>query len=438
MAAAAAAFQRGRRISCGIGAHHGIEIVTEFGEPAMPRRFLLIGILLMTFPISYAAPQRGSLEAGSWARKLADSELKRQGDALIFGKNPKARWTYETGVFLKGLEAVSDRTGDSRYHDYVKSVIDSFLEPDGTIRTYKLEDYNLDNINCGKLLLTLFQKTGDEKYRSAAFLLRKQLEQQPRTKEGGFWHKQIYPYQMWLDGIYMASPFLAQFSSMFNKPGGFDDVAHQILWIEAHTRDSRTGLLYHGWDESRQQEWADPKTGRSKSFWGRAMGWYAMGIVDVLEFLPETHPQRAALVKVLERLCRAVRTYQDRDSGLWYQVVDQGKREKNYLEASASSMFVYAMAKGVRKGYLSKAFVANATKGYEGLIKRLIKVDPDGSVHLTQICSVGGLGGAQKRDGTFAYYMSEPVVVNDLKGVGAFIMAGVELDRLVAGIGNHK
>ncbi len=369
----------------------------------------------------------------SWAEKMAASEMKRRGDSLSYGKDPRARWTYETGVFLMGLETVSAGTGNAKYFDYLKTVIDSFLEADGSIRTYKLGDYNLDNINSGKLLLTLYQKSGEEKYRKAAFLLMKQLESQPRTKEGGFWHKQIYPFQMWLDGIYMASPFLARASLMFEQPGGFEDVANQIVWIESHTRDARTGLLYHGWDESRSQEWADPQTGCSKSFWGRAMGWYAMAIVDVLDYMPAQHQRRAAVIDVFQRLAKGVAAYQDSKTGLWRQVVDQGTREKNYLEASASSMFVYAIAKGVRKGYLGKEYATIAKRAYEGLVKHLVRVDPDGSVTLTGICSVGGLGGPQKRDGTFDYYMSEPVVENDLKGVGAFLMACVEIDRL-AGI----
>jgi unsaturated rhamnogalacturonyl hydrolase len=401
-------------------------------------RSFSIGFILAIFLLSNLAPKVTAADGRSWAEKLAASEMKRQGDSLFLGKNPKARWAYETGVFLKGLEAIWIRTGDAKYYDYLKAVIDSYLEPDGTIKTYKLEDYNLDNINCGKLLLSLHQKTGEEKYRKAAFLLRKQLEGQPRTKEGGFWHKQIYPFQMWLDGIYMASPFLAQFSRIFDKPEGFDEVANQIIWIERHTRDSRTGLLYHGWDESRQQEWADPKTGCSKSFWGRAMGWYAMAIVDVLDSLPEKHPRRAAVIDILKRLSKAIAAYQDSESGLWYQVMDQGKRDKNYLEASASSMFVYALAKGVRKGYLGGEYAAVAAKGYEGLTTRLIKSHPDGSADLTQVCSVGGLGGAQKRDGTYAYYMSEPVVSNDLKGVGAFLMASMEIEQLPASSGGRE
>jgi unsaturated rhamnogalacturonyl hydrolase len=366
----------------------------------------------------------------SWAERMALSEMERRGDSLKFGKGPRGYWAYETGVFLKGLEALWIETGDAKYYDYLKTTIDSFLESDSTIKTYKADDFNLDHINCGKLLLTLYKKTKEEKYRKAALLLMKQLEGQPRTHEGGFWHKKIYPYQMWLDGVYMSGPFLAQFAKMYNRPAGFDEVANQIMWIESHTRDSRTGLLYHGWDESRAQEWADPSTGCSKSFWGRAMGWYTMALVDTLDFMPEKHRARRAIIDILKRTSKAVASYQDSRTGLWYQVVDQGEGRGNYLEASASSMFVYALAKGVRKGYLGQEYAAVAQRGYEGLARRLIIQDADGKVSLTQICSVGGLGGPQKRNGTFDYYISEPIVTNDLKGVGAFILAGIETNRL--------
>jgi unsaturated rhamnogalacturonyl hydrolase len=401
-------------------------------EQIMTFRPLLIGACLGIFVSSIGLPRVAAADARAWAERMAVSEMKRLGDSLCFGKNPKAKWAYETGVFLKGLDAAWTRTGDPKYYDFLKAVIDSYVRPDGSIETYKLEEYNLDNINCGKLLLTLYQKTKEEKYHKAASLLMKQLESHPRTHEGGFWHKKIYPNQMWLDGIYMASPFIAQYSSMFGHAAGFDEVANQVIWMENHARDRRTGLLYHGWDESREQEWADPKTGCSKNFWGRAMGWYAMSLADLLDFMPAQHPRRAAVIDIFKRLAKAVTQYQDTETGLWYQVVDQGKRDKNYLEASASSMFVYALAKGVRKGYLGREYAAAANRGYDGLIKHLIKVDPDGGVNLTQVCSVAGLGGPQKRNGTFEYYVSEPIVSNDLKGVGAFIMAGIEIDGLSA------
>jgi unsaturated rhamnogalacturonyl hydrolase len=390
-------------------------------------------LFFLIAPLAGITPCAAAADARAWAERLAASEMKRRGDSLSFGRSPKAKWAYETGVLLKGLEAVWLRTGSGKYFDFLKTTVDSYLASDGTIRTYNLEEYNLDNINCGKLLLTLYQKTGQTKYRKAALLLMKQLENQPRTHEGGFWHKKIYPHQMWLDGVYMASPFLAQFARTFNRPAGFDEVANQIAWIESHTRDSRTGLLYHGWDESRAQAWADPTTGCSKSFWGRAMGWFAMALVDVLDFMPENHPGRTEIIETFKRLSEALVNYQDGPTGLWYQVVDQREREKNYLEGSASSMFVYALAKGVRNGHLSREYASVAYKGYEGLVKNLIKVDPQGEVNLTQICSVAGLGGPQKRNGTFDYYVSEPIVANDLKGVGAFILASMEIDRLAAG-----
>ncbi len=388
------------------------------------RIYLFVALSIFSIVHAYGA------DARTWAERMATSEMQRQGDNLCFGKNPKAKWAYETGVFLKGLEAVWRTTGDGKYFDYLKKVIDCYVGVDGTIKTYKLEDYNLDNINLGKQLLSLFVKTGDEKYKKAADLLMKQLKSQPRTKEGGFWHKKIYPYQMWLDGIYMASPFYAQYSMLFKQPAGFDDVANQIIWMENHARDSRTGLLYHGWDESKSQEWADPVTGLSKNFWGRAMGWYAMAIVDVLDYMPKNHPKRKQVIAVFQRLAKAVADYQDPATGLWYQVVDQGKRQGNYLEASCSSMFVYALAKGVRKGYIGKEYASTARKGFDGIVARLIKADADGKINLTQVCSVGGLGGPSRRNGTFEYYLSEPVVSNDLKGVGAFIMAGIEVDHL--------
>ncbi len=394
----------------------------------MPRKIHAIVVMMgLCFAM---APRAYGADAREWAVRMSDSEMQRQGEALCYGKGPKGKWAYETGVFLKGLDAVWDTTGDGRYFDYVKKVIDSYLDSDGSIKTYKLEDHNLDNVNLGKQVLALYIKTKDEKYKKTADLLMKQLESQPRTKEGGFWHKKIYPYQMWLDGIYMASPFYVQYSQMFNRPAGFDDVANQILWLENHARDSKTGLLYHGWDESKAQEWADPVTGLSKCFWGRAMGWYAMAIVDVLDYFPANHPKRAQIIAVFQRLSKTVSNFQDPESGLWYQVVDQGKRQGNYLEASCSSMFVYALAKGVRKGYLGKEYASAAQRGYEGLVTRLVKTDPDGRVNLTQVCSVAGLGGPNHRNGTFGYYIGEPVVSNDLKGVGSFIMAGIEIDRL--------
>jgi unsaturated rhamnogalacturonyl hydrolase len=354
---------------------------------------------------------------------MADSVMQRH--PLL-----SRRWHYEPGVALLGIKQVWLKTNEQKYVDFIKRNIDEFVGTKGDIRTYRLEEYNLDQINEGKLLFLLSAATGDERYKQAAYLLRKQLETHPRTSEGGFWHKAIYPHQMWLDGIYMASPFYAEFASTFDEPEGFDDVARQIILIEQHTRDPKTGLLYHGWDESRSQGWADPQFGCSPSFWGRAMGWYAMALPDVLDHLPADHPKRDTILSIFQTTISAVVTVQDQATGVWYQVLDQGDREGNYVEASASCMFVYAIAKGVRRDYIDPTYLDLAKRGYTGILEQFIRVDDAGLVNLDGICAVGGLGGKPYRDGSFAYYIGEKVVTNEYKGVGAFILASAEIERL--------
>ncbi len=365
----------------------------------------------------------------AWSIRMAESEMQRRGDSFMFNPGARTAWVYETGLFLKACEHVWRQTGDEKYFDYIRKIVDSYVEPDGAIKTYDPTEYNIDHINTGKLLLMLYDRTREERYKAAAFLKIKQLEAHPRTHEGGFWHKNIYPWQMWLDGIFMGAPFYAEFAKMFTRPEAFDDVANQIIFIANHTRDDRTGLFYHGWDESKQQRWADPMTGCSPCFWGRAMGWYAMGIVDVLDYLPSDHPKREKIISILRDMSAAVIKYQEAETGIWYQVLDQGKREGNFLESSASSMFVYAMAKGIRLGYLGNDFIPAVEKGYQGLIKQFIKVETDGSANLTQVCQVAGLGGNPYRDGSYEYYVSTPVVNNDLKGVGSFILASIEMEK---------
>jgi unsaturated rhamnogalacturonyl hydrolase len=358
-----------------------------------------------------------------WSVRMADSVMTRH--PLL-----SERWHYEPGVVLLAIQQVWLKTGEQKYYDYIKRNMDEFVGPDGEIGTYRLEEYNLDQINEGKLLFLLYETTGDERYKNAAYLLREQLQTHPRTSAGGFWHKQIYPHQMWLDGIYMASPFYAEFARRFDQPEGFDDVAHQIILIEKHTRDPRTSLLFHGWDESKRQRWANPDTGCSPNFWARAIGWYTMAIPDVLDHFPTDHPRRDQLLAIFQTTVAAIARVQGPASGVWYQVLDQGDRAGNYLESSASCMFVYAIAKGVRKGYLGEETLAVARRGYEGILKQFVEVDEQGLVNLSGICSVGGLGGKPYRDGSFAYYVGEEVVTNEYKGVGAFILASVEMERV--------
>ena len=243
--------------------------------------------------------------------------------------------------------------------EFTKDAIGSFIRDDGSIQGYKLEDYNIDNIAPGKTVLALYEITGEERYKNCADLLRKQLVTHPRTSQGGFWHKQRYPWQMWLDGLFMGAPFYAEYTADFNGPAAdFDDVVKQFRLIDEHLYDAKSGLYWHGWDEKREQDWADKTTGRSANFWGRAVGWWIMAQVDALDFLPKDHPGRQEIIALIKKTSDGIVKHQDPASGLWWQVLDQGGREGNYLEATASAMFVYSMAKAVNHGYLSQTITS--------------------------------------------------------------------------------
>ncbi len=356
--------------------------------------------------------------------------MVRHPDTIAYATDPKSgRWTYEQGVMLESLIQLADATGKDQYWNYVKRNLDLYVKDDGRIDSYQYETFNLDNVATGRALLPLFKRTGDPRYRIAADTLRKQLTNQPRTPSGGFWHKKIYPNQMWLDGLYMAEPFYAEYAKMFAKSSDFDDIANQFMLIENHTRDPKTGLLYHAWDESRQQRWANPVSGVSPNFWSRAMGWYAWALVDVLDYFPQDHPKRGELIGVLQRLAKSLLAYREERSGLWYQVVDQGTRAGNYLEASGSCMFVYAFAKGAKKGYLDKTYYTIAQESFKGIIDSLVTFDEKGQVNLNHACQGAGLGGNPYRDGTYEYYIGERQRANDFKAVGPFILAALELER---------
>jgi len=375
-------------------------------------------------------------QKSTWAERMADNVMKTYPDSIVVKKAGElvakrpASWDYEQGVVLKGFDQLWKQTGNRVYFNYMKKIMDHFVQADGNIRTYDMAEYNIDDITPGRILLSLYQETKEEKYKKATAHLRDQLRTHPRTKEGGFWHKKRYPYQMWLDGLYMGGPFYMEYTAVFKQDKDFDDVINQFVWMENHARDSKTGLLYHAWDESKSQRWANPVTGQSPGFWGRAMGWYAMALVDVLDYLPANHPRRKELVAILQRLATSLKNYQDPASGVWYEVTDKGTTKGNYLEASASAMYVYAFAKGARLGYLDKSFSAVAKKGFEGILKNFIETDAQGQVHYTKTVSVGGLGGTPYRDGSFEYYISEPLRTDDLKGIGPFMMASVEIELM--------
>ncbi len=365
-----------------------------------------------------------------WSQRIAQSFVARHPGAVTYDSiSPDQKWNYEQGLMLVALYKAWKHTGDQTYFNFVKENLDHYVQQNGTIISYKRSDYNLDNIGPGRALLWMFEKTKEEKFRFAADTLRRQLTEQPRTREGGFWHKKIYPFQMWLDGLFMAEPFYAMYASLFEETGAFDDIAQQFMAIVRHTRDPKTGLYYHGWDESKQQKWANVNTGCSPNFWARAMGWFAMGLVDVLDYFPEDQHQRSNLVQILNDLAEAITRFQDSKSGVWYQVVDQGEREGNYLEASASCMFAYTLAKGVNRELLPPAFLDNARRAFNGITEHFVSVDENGFVDLHQICRSAGLGGNPYRDGSFEYYISEPKRLNDMKGYGSFLLAAIEIEK---------
>lgn len=339
------------------------------------------------------------------------------------------RWHYEHGLLVRAIAEVYAAYGDPRLEGFDQQWVDYFVDESGEIRTYQMDEYNLDLINPGRLLFPLYRKTGEARYAAAIHHLARQLKDQMRTPSGGYWHKRIYPNQMWLDGLYMAEPFHAEYAVTFNRPDLFDDIVYQFVLIESHARDPETGLLYHGWDESKSQKWADPVTGCSPNFWGRAIGWFVMAIVDVLDFLPGGHSGRKKLVEMLERIAEALLRYQDAGSGLWHQVVNLPERPGNYLESSVSAMLAYGFARAVRKGYLAPEYRTSALRAYNGLLAKKIRVEANGRLVLEDVCSVAGLGGSPYRDGSFEYYISEPVKANDFKGVGPFILASLEVEQ---------
>jgi len=375
--------------------------------------------LLLTIGVAPVAAQSNQ----SWSARVAASVMRRSPSAVY------EKWDYTAGLMLLGLERLGAATGDAKYGAYVKRSIDSLVRPSGEIATYAADEYNLDQINEGRLLFGLFDRTKDARYSRAADRLREQLRTKPRTSEGGFWHKKIYPQQMWLDGLYMAEPFYLRYAVRHNDTSAINDVARQFLLAARHLRDPATGLFYHGWDATRSQTWADPNTGASRVFWGRAVGWYLMAALDVLDDLPKTHRDRAELVRITQQLADAVAAVQDPLSGVWWQVLDQPNRDRNYLEASASSMFTYAFAKGARVGVLPPTFHARADRAFDGMLTHFVRTNADGTVSITKICKVAGLGGEPVRGISYEYYVSEPIVDDDYKGVGAFLLAAVELGR---------
>lgn len=365
------------------------------------------------------------------------SEMERFPEATwLDGLEGRLKWNYTTGLELKAFLDVychSER-GEESVLDYVKTWYDAAVNENGEIYGYKKSNFSTDHVCPGRTLFPLYDLTGDPRYRKAMDVLYDQLLEQPRTPEGGFWHKQVYPNQMWLDGLYMAQPFYAEYTARYvtdpaQRQRSFDDIVHQFETVYHYTYDVETGLLRHAWDASHEMFWCDPATGRSAHAWGRALGWYCMALVDVIEILPEGEG-RASLAALLQDLYDVLPRYADPETGMWYQVLDQPGREGNYVEATASAMFVYAWLKGIRLGVLDgQDGLDEARAAYDALLRTFV-TEEDGLVTLHRCCEVAGLGGKQNRSGDYDYYINERVRDNDPKGIGPLIWAALEYERL--------
>ncbi|HSU27354.1 MAG TPA: glycoside hydrolase family 88 protein [Chitinophagaceae bacterium] len=392
------------------------------------KKYFTILPLVLLISVHGFSQRAGRIGYRSNAAEMAKTVMKTWKDSFSLDGKP-AKWTYDMGVILKGFEGLWMNTGDAQYYNYIQQQMDFYVREDGSIKTYKQDEFNIDNVNNGKILLLLYRVTLKDKYLKAAKLLRDQLRQHPRTNEGGFWHKKIYPYQMWLDGLYMGEPFYAEYAWLAHEDTSFNDIANQFIWMEKHARDPKTGLLYHGWDESKAMKWSNPVTGQSPNFWGRAMGWYATALVDVLDYFPMDHPKRKELIDILNRLVTAIDKCKDPKTGLWWDVLNFQGRKGNYLETSASSMFVYSIAKAVRKGYIPSTKISIAKNAFNSILSKYTKTEND-QFNLYGVVKVSGLGGNPYRDGSYEYYVGEPVIMNDPKGIGAFLMACNEIEML--------
>jgi len=357
------------------------------------------------------------------AAKMADSLMQHYG---LLDK----RWSYDYGVTWRGMEALYALKADRKYFDYIKDGINTFVtDESGAIRDYDFDSFNLDYICNGRQLLYLYKATGERKYLRASDVLREQLRGQPRTSDGGFWHKKCYPWQMWLDGLHMSAPFYVEYCLMHGDEEGVRDAARQLKLAYEHTYEPRTGLNHHAWDESREQRWASPETGRASHCWGRAVGWYMLALADVLELLPKGHPCREELRGLFERLAR--RMLDVRVDGVWLQVIDCPDRAGNYKESSGSCLMAAAILKAARLGDVPADMGAAAAESFRAIQKEFVGVMKNGAMFLSKTCFGAGLGGWPQsyRDGSYDYYISEAVGSWDIKGTGAYIQAACEMER---------
>lgn len=377
----------------------------------------------------------------SYAEWLTRSEMKRVDNPIYLDftdikKRPQGKWSYVMGIELEGMLDTYLKHGGKDIRDYLKRYPEQMIKEDGSVVGYKYEDFNLDNVRTAHFIYRMFKKYPQKGEKEALATLYKQLINQPRTDEGVYWHKQIYHDQVWLDGIFMGLPYRTMAAKYFVKDKAelkatYDDIVDQITMTDKRTYDEKTGLWKHAWDSKHGMFWADKETGKSKHTWARALGWFAMAQIEILDYLPKKYERRQEVIDMLNRTLQACINYQDEKTGTWYDVMDVND-SRNYLESTASCMFAYCMLKGARLGYLDNSFREAGIKAYKGIICNFIREDADGTISLTQCCSVSGLGpeSSPHRDGSFEYYMSEPIRDNDAKGIGPFLWATLEMERL--------
>ena len=348
-------------------------------------------------------------------------------ESIRQGKKP--HWNYIDGCMITSLLALCEITGEKKYFDFAESFIDYYVADDGSILGYDVEKYNLDDLNEGRVLFELYRKTGKEKYRIAIENQKKQLDGQPRTCTGNFWHKLIYPNQIWLDGLYMAQVFNTMYAKEY-EGGDYSDVLMQIKNVRKYMFSTEHKLYYHGLDCSKSAFWADKETGLSKNFWLRAIGWFTVSMVDIISIVDD-EAVKLEITEIFRELIDGILTYRDPDSKMYYQVVNMGEREGNYLETSGSAMISYAVMKGARIGALPESYWKLGQETFDGIVKKHLTTTEDGTLNLSGICLVAGLGPENnpRRDGSFEYYISEPVVENDAKGVAPFVLAYTEILR---------
>jgi len=390
-------------------------------------RLWLAGIVCLTSILSCADSC-----AQSWSQRTAKTVIQKWPLGRYQPADPATHWNYQLGLLLQAMETVEDNSS----RKYIHETIDQLVRPDGTIPDYDMQEKLTDDYLPGRQLLHLYQQTHSVAYREAADFVRAQIDLQPRNASGGLWHKKASPDQMLLDDAYMLAPFLAEYATMFHEPQDFADITRQFVLLETHTRDAKSGLLYQEWNESKTEPWVNKTTGTSASFWGRGTGWYMMALVDTLPFYP-AGPDRDTLRAVLNRTAEGIAQYQDKESGLWYQVLDKPGARGNYLESSAAGMFVYALAKGVRLGYLPPRYLTVAQNAWKGMLGHFVQTDAGGMITITSTVQAIDLGSAPSHDGSYTYYTTAPVVSNDPKGVAAFLLAASEIEKLAKPAGKQ-